>query len=188
MGDGNKVTKIAVTVTIAVIIFAAIGIAFFVTGGIKSEEQINAKKSDFITGVINGITNDIQNVVVDNSVENITTTNTTNSNTTNTTNTEALNIPVEEGYTKVNETVWATTTVHVRKTASTNGEILGSLFDEQSVTRVGIGNDGWSKVVYKDAPAYVFSEYLTDQAPPERPKLNVTVRGSNNVDPSKRKV
>ena len=183
----NKITKIAVGVTIAVILFAAIGIAFVVTNGNNSQEQINAKKSDFITGVVNGITNDIENVAVSNETNN-SVTNSSADNTTNTTsNSTKTNTSLPAGYSAVDEDVWATTTVRVRKSPSTDSDsnILGSLFSEQSVKRVAVGSDGWSKVIYKNQEAYVFSEYLTTDAPPERKTINVNVRGDNKVDPNK---
>ena len=126
--DDGKVTKIAVVITMVVILLAAIGIAFVITNGNSSVEQINARKSDYITGVVNAVneTNDvIENIAVNNSVNNTTNTTVTNTNTNTVNQTE-----LPKGYSEVNETVWATTTVRVRKTPSTDSDsnIIGSLF------------------------------------------------------------
>lgn len=71
---------------------------------------------------------------------------------------------VVELFSSVNETVYATTTVNVRDTYSPSGNQLGSLSTSQSVTRTGIGTgeaEGWSRIEFNGAEAYVKSEYLS---------------------------
>lgn len=68
-------------------------------------------------------------------------------------------------YTDVNETVYATSNVNVRKGAGTSYERLGSLSKGESVTRIGVGDNGWSKVIYNGQEAYVSSSYLTKTKP-----------------------
>jgi uncharacterized protein YgiM (DUF1202 family) len=68
-------------------------------------------------------------------------------------------------YEEVNETVYANTSVNIRKGPSTDYEKIGSLSYGQSITRVGIGENGWSKVLYNDEIAYMYSEYLQTTKP-----------------------
>lgn len=69
-------------------------------------------------------------------------------------------------YTEVNETVYATQEVNIRKGPSTDFDKLGSLKKGDSITRVGIGDNGWSKVEYNGVIAYMFSDYLSTTKPP----------------------
>lgn len=85
--------------------------------------------------------------------------------------------PTEPKFTSVNETVYATTEVNVRKSWSTSSGIIGSLGADKSVTRIGKGDNGWSKVSFNGSTGYIYSEYLTttqpkaeEQKPKEQPK------------------
>lgn len=69
-------------------------------------------------------------------------------------------------YTEVNETVYAKSDVNIRKGPSTDYDKIGSLAAGKSITRVGIGDNGWSKVMYNDEVAYIHSDYLTTEKPP----------------------
>ena len=69
-------------------------------------------------------------------------------------------------YKEVNETVYAKSDVNIRKGPSTDFEKLGSLAKGKSITRVGIGDNDWSKVMYNDTIAYIHSDYLTTEEPP----------------------
>lgn len=68
-------------------------------------------------------------------------------------------------FTEVNETVYATTSVNVRASYSADSDKVGSLSSGASVTRTGVGNNGWSRIVYGDSVAYVSSDYLTTTKP-----------------------
>ena len=61
----------------------------------------------------------------------------------------------------VNETVYATTNVNIRKSWDANSEKIGTLSKGQSITRTGIGSNGWDKVNYNGTTAYISSSYLT---------------------------
>lgn len=85
--------------------------------------------------------------------------------------------PTEPKFTSVNETVYATTEVNVRKSWSTSSGIIGSLGAGKSVTRIGKGDNGWSKVSFNGSTGYIYSKYLTttqpkveEQKPEEQPK------------------
>jgi uncharacterized protein YgiM (DUF1202 family) len=68
-------------------------------------------------------------------------------------------------YTEVNETVYAKSSVNIRKGPGTKYERIDSLSAEKSITRIGIGDNGWSKVLYNNEVAYISSNYLTTTKP-----------------------
>lgn len=63
------------------------------------------------------------------------------------------------------ETVWATTTVNVRSDANTSADKVGSLSKGNSVTRIGVCSNGWSRVDFNGTTAYISSDYLTTEEP-----------------------
>lgn len=71
----------------------------------------------------------------------------------------------EPNFTSVNQTVYATTEVNVRSSYSTSSNAIGSLQEGDSVTRTGIGDNGWSRVSYNGSTGYISSQYLTTTAP-----------------------
>ena len=74
----------------------------------------------------------------------------------------------EQLFTDCSETMYATTTVNVRSSYSTNSDKLGSLTKAQSVTRTGIGTGdaaGWSRIEFNGKVAYVSSDYLSATKP-----------------------
>lgn len=86
---------------------------------------------------------------------------------------EETPVPEETGpkFTEVNEMVYATTSVNVRASYSADSDKVGSLSAGASATRTGVGDNGWSRIVYGDSVAYVNSSYLTTTKPkqPEKP-------------------
>lgn len=73
-------------------------------------------------------------------------------------------------FTSVNETVYSTGSVNVRQSWSTSSSVVGSLSEGQSVTRTGIGSNGWSRVTFNGSTAYVSSQYLTTEKLEEKSK------------------
>ena len=76
--------------------------------------------------------------------------------------------PTVGNFTDVNETVYVKTSggsLRVRSLPSTDGSILGSLANGASVIRTGVGENGWSRITFEGATAYVSSDYLTTTAP-----------------------
>ncbi|MEG0227306.1 MAG: SH3 domain-containing protein [Lachnospiraceae bacterium] len=65
----------------------------------------------------------------------------------------------------VDETVYATAGVYIRESYSTDSKILGSLAQGTSIQRTGVCDNGWSRVSYNGADAYVYGDYLTTTAP-----------------------
>lgn len=77
----------------------------------------------------------------------------------------AAETDVDVQFTEVNETVYAITAVNVRSGPAKSYGRLGMLSYGDSIQRIGIGENGWSKVVYNGKVAYMYSEYLTKIKP-----------------------
>ncbi len=65
----------------------------------------------------------------------------------------------------VNEKVYTTAGVHIRESYTTDSKVLGSLAKGKSAVRTGVCENGWSRIQYKSADAYVYGEYLTTKKP-----------------------
>ena len=84
-------------------------------------------------------------------------------------------------FTEVNETVYATTSVNVRASYSADSDKVGSLSAGASATRTGVGDNGWSRIVYGDSVAYVSSDYLTTTKPSTNTGSTQTSKPSTNT-------
>lgn len=87
-------------------------------------------------------------------------------------------------FSDVNQTVYATTQVNIRSSYSTSSSRIGSLQKGQSVTRTGIGSNGWSRVSYNGQTGYIDSSYLTTTKPIEpsvAPSANPEETKSNDA-------
>lgn len=101
-------------------------------------------------------------------------TNTTNNNTT--TN--------EVKFTDVNETVYTTDRVNLRKSYSTSSEKITTLAKDTKLTRTGIASNGWSRVNYNGQTAYIYTQYLAkeeNQKPEEKPEEEVKFTDVNKT-------
>lgn len=90
-------------------------------------------------------------------------------------------------FTDCSETMYATTTVNVRSSYSTNSDKLGSLTKAQSVTRTGIGTGaaaGWSRIEFNGKVAYVSSDYLSATKPQVSTGSNSGSSGGQTSKPS----
>ena len=67
----------------------------------------------------------------------------------------------------VQETIYTTDVLNVRTGPGTEYEWIGQLNIGESVQRTGIGSNGWSRITYMGATAYVHSDYVTTEAPEE---------------------
>lgn len=67
----------------------------------------------------------------------------------------------EKLYTAVNEKVTAKEITNLRAAASTDSPIVATIKNGETVTRVGIGSNGWSKLTYNGKTVYAVSSYLT---------------------------
>lgn len=85
----------------------------------------------------------------------------------------------EKMYTAVNETVTAKDKTNLRKGPSTSYDIVVVLKNGETVTRIGIGTNGWSKLQYNGQTVYAITSYLTtdltvkDDTPPETTSADV---------------
>lgn len=68
-------------------------------------------------------------------------------------------------FTEVDEVVYATTAVNVRTGPSTSYSRITCLTYGQAIQRIGIGDNGWSKVIYNGEVAYMYSAYLSRTKP-----------------------
>jgi peptidoglycan/xylan/chitin deacetylase (PgdA/CDA1 family) len=89
-------------------------------------------------------------------------------------------------YKAVKETVYANVNVHIRAAASTTSESLAILNFQSSITRIGIGDNGWSKVTYKNKEAYIYTSCLTTTKPQNNNNNNIpNVNPQRGIDPNK---
>lgn len=79
-----------------------------------------------------------------------------------------------------NQKVYAKSEVNVRKSWSTSSTRLGTLSKDDSVTRVGVGSNGWDKITYKGQTGYVLSSYLTTTEPKKDDNKNETKNETTN--------
>lgn len=69
-------------------------------------------------------------------------------------------------FTSKKETVYAKDDgIRIRASYSTSSDILGSLNKGDSITRTGVGDNGWSKVTYNGQTAYISTSLLTTTKP-----------------------
>lgn len=67
----------------------------------------------------------------------------------------------EKLYTAVEETVTAKDVTNLREAATTKSNIVKALRNGEKVTRIGIGSNGWSKLLYNGRTVYAITSYLT---------------------------
>lgn len=66
-------------------------------------------------------------------------------------------------YKRVNEQVTAKDVTNLRTHPSTDSEIVASIENGTFVTRIGIGNKGWSMIDYEGQTVYAVTSYLTTE-------------------------
>ncbi len=79
----------------------------------------------------------------------------------------------EKLYTVVNEKVTAKEVTNLRTAATTKSDIVTKLKNGKTVTRIGIGKNGWSKLKYNGKIVYAITSYLTTDLTiikPEKPE------------------
>ena len=83
----------------------------------------------------------------------------------------------------VNQTVYVKgTSVNVRNGACKEFSKIGTLKYAQAVKRIGIGSNGWSKIIYNGQTAYCSSKYLSTSKPIDGSYFNIVV-GEPGADP-----
>ena len=83
--------------------------------------------------------------------------------------TQTTQSPTEEEagvtFTTVDEIVYATTALNVRTGPGLDYEILATMSRGESIRRTGIGDNGWSRVLYKGEVAYMYTQFLSTRDP-----------------------
>lgn len=79
--------------------------------------------------------------------------------------TNGQNQTAEDIYQAVNETVYTTGSANIRSGASTNDSIIKTASKGTSMTRTGIGSNGWSRVEFNGQTCYVSSDLLSTTKP-----------------------
>ncbi len=77
--------------------------------------------------------------------------------------------PKEPNFKATNDTVYATKSMNVRSSWSKSSSKVGGLSEGQAVTRTGIGDNGWSRINYNGATAYVSTALITTTKPEPKP-------------------
>lgn len=91
-------------------------------------------------------------------------------------------------FTSVNQTMYTTGEVNIRKSYSTSSAIIKTVEKGTKITRIGIGDNGWSKITYNGQTAYISSSLLTatkpaeDKPKTEEPKTNTTTNQTTNTE------
>ncbi len=78
--------------------------------------------------------------------------------------------PLTDGYDvyrRVNEQVTAKSLTNLRQYPTTQSTLIGSIKNGEFVTRIGIGNKGWSMLEYKGKTVYAVTSYLTTDTTPQ---------------------
>lgn len=105
-----------------------------------------------------------------NANNNNTNNNNNNTNNNNNSNTNNKTTTQEPTFTASNKTAYATGDINVRSSYSSSSSAVGSLKKGDSVTIIGVGSNGWSKVTYNGKTAYIKSDLLTSTKPAEDEK------------------
>ncbi len=76
----------------------------------------------------------------------------------------------EKLYKTVNETVTAKDETNLRTAATTKSDVVLLLKHGQTVARIGIGSNGWSKLNYNGQTVYAITSYLTTDLNADKPQ------------------
>ena len=94
----------------------------------------------------------------------------------------------EPKFTSTSQTMYTTREANIRKSYSTSSAIIKTVEKGTKITRVGIGDNGWSKITYNGQTAYISSSLLTatkpaeDKQKTEEPKSNTTTNQTTNTE------
>lgn len=69
----------------------------------------------------------------------------------------------EKLYTDINDRVTAKQEVNLREGAGTNFNVVGKLKSGEFLTRIAVGNNGWSKLLYNGKTVYAITSYLSNE-------------------------
>ena len=72
----------------------------------------------------------------------------------------------EKMYSAVSETVTAKEVTNLRRSPTTKSDIVATIRNGETVERIGIGTNGWSKLKYNGEVVYAITSYLTTDLTP----------------------
>ncbi|MFR7591027.1 MAG: GH25 family lysozyme [Longibaculum sp.] len=78
-------------------------------------------------------------------------------------------------YSSVNEKVTAKSETNLRSLATTKSDIVTTLKNGETVTRIGVGSNGWSKLRYKNKTVYAITSYLTTDLKAKEPEEDIVL-------------
>ena len=87
----------------------------------------------------------------------------------------------EKMYTSVNETVTAKEKTNLRTAPNTNSDIVATLKNGETATRVGVGTNGWSKLTYNGKTVYAITSYLTTDLSVKEPDSPSTTTPEEDI-------
>ena len=125
-----------------------------------SENEIFLSENNPVTGTVNGISTNKTSTTLAITVK----PKETSSGGDNNKPSEPEDDTPSMSFTSTNKTMYATDSLNVRESYTTNSDVIGSLSVGQSVTVTGIG-DGWTRISYGGQTAYVISSGLTSEEP-----------------------
>lgn len=87
----------------------------------------------------------------------------------------------EKVYTSVNETVTAKEKTNLRSAPNTNSDIVATLKNGETATRIGVGTNGWSKLTYNGKTVYAITSYLTTDLTVKEPTSSSTTTPTEDI-------
>lgn len=92
-----------------------------------------------------------------------------------------------DGYTDKNEYVYVKSKVHIREFDNKDSQIIVTVDEGAKFLRIGINENGWSKIVFNNSIAYINSDFLTtdELVEPEHNDVELIIRNNRNIDSSK---
>lgn len=97
------------------------------------------------------------------------------------TETEVPQVPEDDGVTEASGTVYVTDLINIRKSPSTDAEVLASATFGSDLKRIGVTEDGWTKIKTGDIVGYVKSEFVSESKPSLSAGVVVTLKESLNL-------
>lgn len=99
-------------------------------------------------------------------------------------NNSNLSLLKSVNFQEINEIVYATCDVNIRELPSKDSNKYGLLRFGEQITRTGVGDNGWSRVIYNDNILYINSKFLSTDKPILKTSSYIGnfIQKSGNVD------
>lgn len=89
--------------------------------------------------------------------------------------------PADPTFKQTNDTMYAIQDCNLRKSWSTDSDKVGYLKKGEEVTRLGVADNGWSKIKHNGSEVYVATRLLSSDEPVEEENTNTTNEVTNEV-------